>query len=87
MVIGRRSGFSEQLRQELVRYPDGPTDDGVLADWFGEHNLDRIVERARRRHVRFTPSAPDLPPYLRRQVVGVGNRRGTWSPPNPVGVR
>lgn len=52
--------------QELTKYPQYPTTDTVMADWFGEHNLKRITYLARNR----TPSKqtvqhpPGMPPYL-----------------------
>jgi hypothetical protein len=61
----------------------------VMADWFGEWNLDEIVDRARRRRVRMPTMPANLPPYLRRQRSGVANRlrRGVYSPSIPQGVR
>jgi hypothetical protein len=64
--------FTEAFRKELIEFPDGATNDMVMADWFGEWNLEQIAERVRRRRVRISPTPPGLPPYLRRQLAGNG---------------
>lgn len=56
---------------ELTRYPNSETDDTVLADWFGENNLETIA-RARLHEPRDElMDLSKLPPYLRRQRVEI----------------
>jgi hypothetical protein len=60
--------FSEHLRKELTQYPEGKTSDLVMADWFGEWNLERILFAARREQGPIEIDVK-LPPYLRRQLI------------------
>jgi hypothetical protein len=53
-------------RKELTEYPDVVTIDTVMADWFGETNMKRILSLARRRS-EVKPQRLYLPPYLVRQ--------------------
>lgn len=54
--------------RELTTYPFARTDDTVLCDWFGENNMPRILDLARRRR-RSGKMAEGLklPPYLEKQ--------------------
>lgn len=56
---------------ELTKWPFHPTDDTVMADWFGEYNLERICREGPGKLVRppETPP-PGMPPYLRRRTYG-----------------
>jgi hypothetical protein len=58
--------FADAFKKEFTQYPDGATNDLVMADWFGEWNLARILSAARRSQ---GPVAIEvkLPPYLERQ--------------------
>lgn len=70
--LPRKRGNPEHLNfikvfiKELTTWPDSETDDMVMGDWFGEHNMDRIKAIARRFN---KPSMPELhlPPYLEAQ--------------------
>lgn len=60
-------------RRELTNYPHSNTSDTVMADWFGEFNLERIVKAAKRSQ----PSKEQelkLPAYLMRQRMEVSTR-------------
>ena len=60
--------FLRAFEKELTTYPFAETDDCVMADWIGEHNLDHII-RVGRRDIGSSPKVTDqnLPGYLRRQ--------------------
>lgn len=56
--------------QELTKYPQYPTYDTVMADWFGEHNLKRIIHLARNRSnpsKRMNSAPPGIPAYVLAQ--------------------
>lgn len=54
--------------RELTTYPFARTDDTVLCDWFGENNMPRILDLARRRRrPGKVAEGLKLPPYLEKQ--------------------
>lgn len=55
---------------ELTKYPDFPTDDTVMADWFGKIRRQEILQRAKVLHrTDFNPPPQDIPAFL--EEVGV----------------
>lgn len=62
-------------RAELTGWPNAATSDTVMADWFGEYNLERIVRAARRSQPHKTQELK-LPPYLMAQRREVSTRPG-----------
>ena len=60
--------FLRAFEKELTTYPFSETDDCVMADWLGEHNLDHVI-RAGRRDMGASPQVTDqkMPKYLQRQ--------------------
>lgn len=59
--------FLRVLVRELTTFPNGETDDTVLADWMGETNLPRIVQAAKRSMGPQRLEGAMLPAYLRKQ--------------------
>lgn len=50
---------------ELTKYPDYPTDDTVMADWFGKVRRQDILQRAKSVHrTDYNTPSEDLPAYL-----------------------
>jgi hypothetical protein len=60
--------YLKSKEKELTTYPFSETWDTVMADWFGEFNLDRIISLGRN-PLGESPSVSDspLPGYLKRQ--------------------
>lgn len=50
------------LVQEVTSYPDGPTDDCVMSQWFGEYNLQNLVAYGHQSGTLYQ----DMPSWLRR---------------------
>lgn len=65
--------FAKEFEKELTQYPEGVTWDLVMADWFGEWNIERIRLAARLASQDHTDEPP-LPPYLARQRIEVATR-------------
>jgi hypothetical protein len=64
--------YVRQKVKELTEYPYGSTDDTVMADWFGEYNLENIKRiGAKFEHWGKRTEPPNLPPYLKRQYEEV----------------
>lgn len=51
--------------EELTKYPDYPTDDTVMADWFGKVRRQEILQRAKSLHTtNYNPPSRDTPSFL-----------------------
>lgn len=78
--IPRKSGdlkaltFVNAMEKELTTWPNGGTDDTVMADWMGEVNLPEILRMGHRPMRPFEIEA-NLPDYLLRQRREVPIRR------------
>jgi len=59
---------------ELTTYPNCKTTDTVMADWFGEANLDEIIRLGTKPMEGWAPDVK-LPPYLERQRAEMFTRR------------
>lgn len=66
--------FTNALVRELTTWGSGNTDDTVMADWFGEANIEEII-RVGRRPMREFEIEANLPPYLMRRRAEVAVRR------------
>ena len=60
-------GFVTKFTKELCQYPEGATQDLVMADWQSEWNMARILAVGRRSPGSAIVEAK-LPPYLRRRL-------------------
>lgn len=57
---------------ELTKYPDYPTDDTVMADWFGKVRREQILWRARaliRKDFGLNSTDPTQPTYMKGRVM------------------
>jgi hypothetical protein len=65
--------FLDDFRKELTQYPDGATWDLVMADWFGEWNIARILAHSRR-SPQVEVSDAKVPPYLLKRRMELSMR-------------
>jgi hypothetical protein len=63
--------FAQSYAKELVSYPEGLTSDLVMATWFSEWNMARILSAARREQGAVEIPDLKLPPYLHRQSMEI----------------
>jgi len=63
--------YTRRKVQELTTYPMSPTDDTVMADWFGETNFEIIIRTGMQPMNQIHQVIPGFkpPPYLRRQYA------------------
>lgn len=61
--------YMRAKRDELTKYPFSRTDDTVMANWFGEYNLERIIQEGRRFGGWSQPPAQkNMPRYLQNKI-------------------
>ena len=58
--------YVKQKVHELTTWPNGATQDTVMADWFGETNIEEIIRMGLKPMEVWRPDVK-LPPYLERQ--------------------
>ena len=77
---GEHRQYVDQLVTEVTKWPDWPTDDCVLSQWFGEYNLPSLVTQGTQMGSLYTDmpswagSRPAISPLRRhlQEALGVG---------------
>lgn len=68
--IEARNYLDRHKIYELTKYPYAKTDDTVMADWFGEYNIERVLQSGHRFENWKAPTPPkNMPEYLRRKMT------------------
>lgn len=63
--------------KELTNYPQYPTDDTVMCDWFGEFQLPRVMDSAKRmKRMGMGKADPTMPTYVQRRSLPPAMQRG-----------